>query len=116
MGLIQIEDMEFFSYHGCFKEEQIIGNKFIVNIDIETDTKKAELSDDINDALNYQRVYEYIKEEMKTTSHLLEHVCKRIIDVLYKNFSGIEKISVKVSKMNPPMGGQINKVSLRIER
>ena len=78
MGLIQIEDMEFFSYHGCFKEEQIIGNKFIVNIDIETDTTKPELSDDINDALNYQRVYEYIKEEMKITSHLLENVCKRI--------------------------------------
>lgn len=117
MGLIQIENMEFYSYHGCFEEEQIVGNRFIVNLDIETDTTAAEKSDNISDALNYQIAYEIVKEQMDRKSRLLEHICKRILDVLYDRFPGrIERAKVKVSKMAPPMGGVINAVSLTIER
>ena len=41
MGLIEIEGMEFYAYHGHFKEEQVVGNKFLVNVSIETDCEKA---------------------------------------------------------------------------
>jgi dihydroneopterin aldolase len=116
MGVIEIEGMEFYAYHGCFKEEQVVGNKFIVNVRMEYDAAKAAKSDSIQDALNYQRAYEMIKEQLAEKSHLLEHVCERILDVLYANFPELEHASVKVSKMNPPMGGQIEKVSLTLSR
>ncbi len=111
-GCIEIENMEFFAYHGCYKEEQIVGNKFLVNIYIKTDCRKASQTDSIYDALNYQEVYNLIKAEMAITSHLLEHVCGRIINRLKAAFPSIDELRVRVSKMNPPMGGKMDKVSV----
>ena len=116
MGLIHIEDMEFFSYHGCFKEEQLCGNRFLVNLTLETNVEKASISDDINDALNYQTAYQLVRKEMAVKSHLLEHVGKRILDALFNTFSELEAAKVKVSKMNPPMGGAMKCVSVEMER
>lgn len=116
MGIIELEGMEFYAYHGCFKEEQIVGNKFTVYVRMEYDETKAAQSDYIGDALNYQRTYEKIKEQLQIKSHLLEHVCQRILDMLYENFPELQHATVKVSKMNPPMGGQIEKVSLTLSR
>ena len=116
MGLIRIEQMEFYSFHGCFEEERIVGNRFIVDLDMETDMSRACETDHIDDALNYQTAYDLIKEEMKTKSYLLEHIACRILDTLFRNFPQLEKASVEVSKMNPPMGGKIKSVSVEISR
>jgi 7,8-dihydroneopterin aldolase/epimerase/oxygenase len=116
MGLIEIEGMEFYAYHGHFKQEQVVGNKFLVNIAIETGCNEAGKTDNLKDALDYQKVYNLIKEEMGKKSYLLEHICNRIIDRLYAEFSCIGKATVKVSKLNPPMGGQIEKVSVSMSR
>lgn len=116
MGKIEIENMEFYAFHGHFKEEQVVGNKFLVSISIETDCSKAAESDLLHDALDYQKVYKLIKLEMDRPSHLLEHVCKRILDRLYAEFDTIHSACLKVSKLNPPMGGQIERVSLTMCR
>ena len=112
MGLIQIEGMEFYSFHGHYREEQIVGNKFLVDLTIETDMTKPKESDNLKDAVNYQRAYEIVKMEMEKKSHLLEHIAGRILDALYSELEGIKKVTVKVSKMNPPMGGKILAVSV----
>ncbi len=116
MGLIQIENMEFYAFHGHFKEEQIVGNKFIVNLSLETDMSEPSASDNLKDAVNYQRAYEIVKAEMAKKSHLLEHIAGRILDALYAEMKGIKKATVKVSKLNPPMGGKIGSVSVILER
>ncbi len=116
MGLIQIENMEFYSFHGHFKEERIVGNKFIVDLTIETDMKKPAESDNLKDAVNYQRVYDIVKQQMEMKSHLLEHIAGRILDAVYAEMEGITKATVKVSKMNPPMGGKIGSVSVVITK
>lgn len=116
MGLIRIEQMEFYSFHGCFEEERIVGNRFIVDLEMETDMSRACETDSIDDALNYQTAYDLIREEMKTKSYLLEHIAGRISGSLLRNFPGLEKVSVKVSKMNPPMGGKIKSVSVEIHQ
>lgn len=116
MGYIHLEDMEFYAYHGCFKEERIVGNKFLVNLTIETDMKIPADTDDINDALNYQTAYKLVKEQMQLKSHLLENIGKRILDALYSNFTSIKKVSIKISKMNPPMGGKMKCVSVTMSR
>lgn len=116
MGLIQIENMEFYSFHGHFREERIVGNKFLVNLAIETDMKAPAESDNLKDALNYQRAYEIVKQQMEIKSYLLEHIAGRILDALYAEMQGIQKVTVKVSKLNPPMGGKIGSVSVTMVR
>jgi dihydroneopterin aldolase len=116
MGLIQIENMEFYSFHGHFREERIVGNKFLVDLTIESDMKVPAESDNLKDALNYQRVYEIVKLQMEMKSHLLEHIAGRILDAVYSEMEGISKVTVKVSKMNPPMGGKIGSVSVVLSR
>ena len=116
MGLIQIENMEFYSFHGHFREERIVGNKFLVDLTIETDMTIPAKSDNLKDAVNYQKVYDIVKSQMEMKSHLLEHIAGRILDSIYTDMEGIQKVTVKVSKMNPPMGGKIGSVSVVITR
>ena len=116
MGLIQIENMEFYAFHGHFKEEQIVGNKFLVDLTIETDMTVPAKSDNLKDAVNYQRAYQLVKAEMEKKSYLLENIACRILDALYSEMSGIKKATIKVSKMNPPIGGKIGSVSVVMER
>jgi 7,8-dihydroneopterin aldolase/epimerase/oxygenase len=112
MGLIQIENMEFYAFHGHFKEERIVGNKFLVDLTIETDMKVPAESDNLKDAVNYQKIYDIVKSQMGMKSHLLEHIAGRILDAIYSEMDGIEKVTIKISKMNPPMGGKIGSVSV----
>ncbi|NOZ36395.1 MAG: dihydroneopterin aldolase [Chlorobi bacterium] len=116
MGFIEIEGMEFYAYHGHYKEEQIVGNMFLIDLKIETDCRKAAESDNIEDAVNYQTAYKIIKEEMKKKSNLLENIAGRIIDALYEKLENMKSVSLKLSKMNPPMGGKIKKVSITMTR
>ena len=116
MGVIEIEGMEFFAYHGHFAAEQVVGNRFVVNLTLGTDCEKAAVTDNLEDALNYQIVYQVVSEEMKIKSRLLEHVAGRILDRLYDKFGDIINAKIKISKLNPPMGGQIDRVSVTLER
>ena len=104
--------MEFYAYHGCFKEEQIIGTRFLVDLYLESNTDKAEKSDELADTVNYQEVYLLVKKEMEIKSKLLEHVGRRILDVVKERFPEVKSASLKISKMNPPLGGKMNNVSL----
>lgn len=114
MSQISINGMEFFAYHGCFEEEQIIGTNFIVDLEIETDTSKSEETDKLSDTINYQEVYLLIKKEMEQNSKLLEHVGKRILNSLTTQFSEIEKTKIKISKINPQLGGKLDNVSITL--
>ena len=117
MGLIQIEEMEFYAFHGHYEEEQIVGNRFLVDLDIETNLEAPSKSDQLEDALNYQTAYRLVKNEMKKhTSNLLENIGKRILDALYQEFDEIDKVTVKIRKMNPPMGGPMKCVSVTMSR
>ena len=116
MGLIQIEGMEFYAFHGHFREERIVGNKFIVDISIETDMAIPWHTDNLKDAVDYQQAYGIVKMQMEKKSYLLENIAGRIIDAIYAEMTGILKVTVKVSKMNPPMGGKIGAVSIVMSR
>ncbi len=115
-GIITIEEMKFYAYHGCFDKEKIVGTPFSVSVVMKYDAEKAMLSDDINDTLNYQKAYELIAAEMQQTSNLLEHVAKRILDCLYANFEQLLFAKVTVKKIAPPMGGEIACTSCTLER
>lgn len=116
MGIIRLENMEFYAFHGHFKEEQIVGSKFLVDLVIETDMTQPAQSDNLKDAVNYQKAYKLVKEEMTKKSHLLEHIAKRILDSLFRELDGMERVTVKVAKINPPVGGKMDSISVTLTR
>jgi len=117
MGKIIIEEMEFYAFHGHYKEEQIVGNRFLVDLELETDLGKPADSDSLQDALNYQVAYHLIKTEMRNqTSNLLENIGKRILDALFAEFGELDRAMVRIRKMHPPMGGPIKSVGVTMKR
>lgn len=114
MGMISIEGMEFFAYHGCFMEEQVIGTRFTVDLFFEVDTRQAERTDDLHQTVNYLSVYETVKKEMEQKSHLLEHVAHRILQAVHARFPDVTDAEVKISKLNPPLGGKMDRVCVTL--
>lgn len=114
MSTISLEGMVFHSYHGCLPEEKVTGNTFIIDLYIDADTAKAEDTDDLNDTVNYSAAYAIVKKEMEQPSKLLEHVARRILDSLKAAIPAIENAKVKVSKLNPPVGGEVRSVSVSL--
>ncbi len=114
MGLISLENMEFFAYHGCFEEEQVIGTRFLVDLHLDVNTEKAELTDDLHRTVNYLTVYQLVKTEMEIKSRLLEHVGRRILNAIKAKFPDVHHAEVKVSKLNPPLGGKLGSVSVTL--
>ncbi len=115
MAQILLEHMHFFAYHGCFEEEQKIGNRFVVDLSFHYNTKNAEKTDWLKETIDYQEVYKVVSDEMAKPSKLLEHVGRRIVDALKIKFKGIKYINLKISKCNPPIGGELDKVSVVLE-
>ena len=116
MSRITLENMSFYAHHGCFEEEQAIGTHFRLDLTYETDTTRAQQSDNISDTVSYLEVYQTVKREMLKPSHLLEHVGERICEVVLDEFPAIEGVSVKVSKLAPPLGGMLEAVSVEITK
>lgn len=107
--------MEFYAYHGCFKEEEVVGTRFVLDLELYVDTQSAEVSDRLEDTLNYLSVYQSIKGLMQEKSKLLEHLSRRILLQLFAEYPVIHKARIVVAKMNPPLGGQLNSVSVTLE-
>ena len=106
--------MRFYAHHGCFVQERAIGTHFIVDLRFTTDTSRAEVSDNIADTVSYLDVYQVVKAEMQQPSNLLEHVARRVGEAVLQKFPSVDSITVKVSKMNPPLGGQMDSVSVEL--
>ncbi|MDD2995660.1 MAG: dihydroneopterin aldolase [Paludibacter sp.] len=116
MSKIILENMEFHAFHGCMEHEKKLGNTFLVTLNMKLDTKKAGLSDKLEDTLNYQLVYDVVKAQMAIPSNLIEHVGQRIMDAVMSEFNQIEMIKLKLSKLAPPLGGKVEAVSIKLEK
>ncbi|MBB4036670.1 dihydroneopterin aldolase [Dysgonomonas hofstadii] len=109
---ILLENIVFYANHGVFPQETAVGNVFVVNLRIETDLSKAATSDELTDTVSYAEIYDIVKQEMDVPSKLLEHVAKRITSRLKEVFPQIKQIEIKLSKRNPPVGGQLDSASI----
>jgi 7,8-dihydroneopterin aldolase/epimerase/oxygenase len=116
MGIIALEGIEFFAYHGFYSEEQKVGNKYSVDIEVESNIEQAADNDNLSDTVNYELLYKIAKKEMKKPGKLLEHVANRIIEQIFTSYPGVDKVKVAVSKFNPPIGGICNKAKVTIEK
>ncbi len=116
MGKIHLKNIRTFSYHGCLVEESKIGSDYRVDLTIHTDLTKSAQSDKLIDTVDYVLLNQIVKDEMAIRSELLEHVTQRIIDRVFTESPSVTKIQVKVSKLNPPIGGDVEAVSVVIKQ
>ena len=112
MGKIKVENIRIYAYHGCLKEETNVGSDYSVDIMVNSNLKKASKSDHLADTVDYVHINNIVKEEMKMPSKLLEHVGKRILDRIFDELIIVTKAAVSVSKINPPIGGDVEKVTV----
>lgn len=112
---IELEEMEFYAFHGVFEQESLVGNKFIVNLKLQTNIAEAMLTDEVTDTVSYADAFMIVHQEMGVRAKLLEHLTGRIVARLFDTFQAIEGISIKLSKINPPGCGDIRRASVIIE-
>ena len=114
MGVIKLKGLKFHAFHGVYEEEQLNGNTFIVDVSIDTDISKSAESDELEDTVDYVKVYESVKSEMEIPSKLLEHVANRINNSLL-TFINNSIIETTIYKMNPPLGGECSYSSVTLK-
>lgn len=116
MGIIRVNTIRVHAWHGCLKEESIIGSEYTVDVELQTDLKKSSQTDSLQDTVDYVHVHQIVKEEMAIKSKLLEHVAQRILDRFFTELEPLEKAQVAVSKINPPIGGDVASVTIVMEQ
>ncbi len=109
---IELKRMVFYANHGVMPEENLIGNKFEVNLKLKYNFIAACQSDNVNDTLNYAEVFDVVKKEMQITSKLLEHVANRIFASLKEKFCDITIVELRLAKFNPPVDGEVEKAEV----
>ncbi|HEX8577585.1 MAG TPA: dihydroneopterin aldolase [Flavobacterium sp.] len=115
MGNIKLTNIRTYSYHGCLAEESKIGSDYRVDLEVKADLRKSSLSDNLNDTIDYVVLNKIVVEEMAIRSHLLEHVAHRIITTIFAAIPSVSRIIVAVSKLNPPIGGDVEAVTIEME-
>ncbi len=115
MGTIKLQNIRTFSFHGCLEEEGKIGSDYRVDLEIKTDLRKSSLSDDLKDTVDYVLLNKIVEQEMTIRSKLLEHVANRIITRIFKEIPSVSRIILGVSKLNPPIGGDVEAVTIEME-
>lgn len=115
MHKIALEDVIFYAHHGLFDEETIVGKRFEVNLAVETDFSLTADEDKIEGTVNYVALYDLVKEEVGKPSKLIEHLAGRIVKRIKNEFAEVQKVHIKISKLNPPISGEVGKVSVEME-
>lgn len=110
MGIIQINNIKLYAFHGCLDEEAKIGSEYSVNVEVKVDLRKSAKSDKLSDTVDYMHLNHIVKEEMAIRSKLLEEVAQRILNRFFKEIRKIESAKVSVAKINPPIGGNVEEV------
>ena len=114
MGVITVEGIRVFAFHGHLPEEAKLGGHFIVSVWVTADTREVEKTDDLNHTVDYVRIIEIVKEQMAIRSSMIENPAKRIVDAILPLYKA-QKVKVEVEKIQPPIDSDFDKISVTIE-
>ncbi|MBA3665482.1 MAG: dihydroneopterin aldolase [Bacteroidetes bacterium] len=115
INTINIEGIKLYAFHGCLEEEAKIGGNYIVDVYMVTDFSEAAKTDDLSKTVDYCSIYEICKKEMAIRSKLIEQVCARMFTSIRSEFNTIDHLHVKLTKLQPPMNGDVEKVSVEMK-
>ena len=116
MGTIKIRNIRVYAYHGCLIEEGKIGSDYRVDLTVTADLSKSAQTDNLSDTVDYVHLNKIVKEEMSVRSKLLEEVAKRILNRILLEIPIVKKAAVAVSKLNPPIGGNVAMVTIEMSK
>ena len=116
MGTIKVTNIRVFAYHGCLVEEGRIGSDYRVDLTIKADLTKSATTDNLADTVDYVHLNKIVKEEMAIRSQLLEEVANRILNRILNELAMVKKATVAVSKINPPIGGNVEMVTIEMTK
>ena len=116
IGRVALEGLEFHAFHGVYPHERESGNWFEVDIAVETDFSEAAQSDELAGTVNYETLFRMVKEEMEKPSRLLETVAEKIVDDVLKALPSVKSVDLKISKLNPPIGGKCKKATVSLSK
>ena len=108
--------MDFHAFHGCYELEQQTGSHFEVSLRITTELGTVAEEDDVTKAVNYLTVYEVVREQMQCRQHTIERVAQNIIEALHGRFPQIYETECRVTKVAPPLGGKVARVSVTLKK
>lgn len=114
MGIIKVENIRVFANHGCLSEETKIGSDYRVDLEVKANLQPSAKSDLLSDTVDYVFLNRIIREEMQKPSHLLETVARRILDRIFTEDKLVKKATVCISKVNPPIGGDVEMVTIKM--
>ena len=114
MNRIEVNGIKLYAYHGCLKEEGVIGGHYVVDVTIDTDFSVAAETDDLSNTVDYVDVNRIVTEEMAIRSKLIECVGRRIVEKI-KALDNVANVTVKVTKLSPPINGDVNNVAIIIQ-
>jgi len=115
-GRVALEGLEFHAFHGVYPHERESGNWFEVDISVETDFTAAAFQDDLSGTVNYESLFRIIKDEMEKPSKLLETVAGKIVDDILRELPVVLSVELKISKINPPIGGKCKRATVEISK
>lgn len=113
---ILLQRMEFRAFHGCYELERKVGNRFTVDVEITTELGEVAAEDCVEKAVNYLTVYEVVRDQMRITQRTIERVALNIIDAIRAEFPQVRHVKCTVSKLAPPLGGKLERVSVVLEK
>ena len=116
MGIIVVENIRVFANHGCLAEETKIGSDYRVDLEVKADLLTSAKTDELSDTVDYVFLNNVVREEMAQPSKLLETVAKRILDRIFSEDTMVSKAKVSVSKINPPIGGDVEMVTINMKQ
>lgn len=116
MGVIEVTNIKVYAYHGCLVEEGKIGSDYRVDLEVEANLSTSAKSDNLKDTVDYVLLNQIVKDEMAVRSKLLEEVANRILIRILNESSLVNKATVWVSKINPPIGGNVEKVTIKMTK
>lgn len=111
MDKIKVEGIRLYGYHGCLDEEGKIGTEYRIDVTVWGDTAEAAETDDLKQTMDYVIINRIVEDEMKERSKLIEHVAKRILKRLMREMEMVQKAKIKLSKLYPPINGDVESVS-----
>ena len=115
-GKISLEGLEFHAFHGVYPHERETGNWFEVDITVETDIREGAIQDNLDNTVNYEVLYQFVKDEMDKPSKLLETVAEKIVERVFQDLPEVRQVELKIAKINPPIGGKCKKASLWLQK
>ncbi|CAA0149656.1 Dihydroneopterin aldolase [Tenacibaculum maritimum] len=116
MGIIKVNNIRLYAYHGCLDEEAKIGSEYRVDLKVNANLQKSSETDDLADTVDYVHLNHIVKEEMAIRSKLLEEVAARILVRILKEIQLVKKVRISVAKINPPIGGNVEEVAIILRK